>query len=53
MKNENVKTLSEIKDEDFGKVGTPVRDKLDEGYEDFRIGFLLQEARLKKGLTQQ
>ena len=53
MKNKNIKTLSEIKDTHFGKVGTPTRDKLDEGYEDFRIGFLLQEARLKKGLTQQ
>jgi DNA-binding XRE family transcriptional regulator len=53
MKNKNVKTLLEIKDEHFGKVGTPKRDQLDEGYEDFRIGFLLQEARLKKGLTQQ
>lgn len=53
MKNKNIKTLSEIKDEHFGKVGTPTRDQLDEEYEDFRIGFLLQEARLKKGLTQQ
>lgn len=53
MKNKNIKTLSEIKDEHFGKVGTPTRDQLDKGYEDFRIGFLLQEARLKKGLTQQ
>jgi len=53
MKNKNVKTISQIKDEHFGKVGTPSRDELDEGYEDFRIGFLLQEARLKKGLTQQ
>lgn len=53
MKNKNIKTLSQIKDEHFGKVGTPTRDELDEGYEDFRIGFLLQEARLKKGLTQQ
>lgn len=52
-KNENIKTLSDIKDEHFGKLGTPTRDELDEGYEDFRIGFILQEARIKKGLTQQ
>ena len=53
MKNKNIKTLSDIKDEHFGKIGTPIRDDLEDGYEDFKIGFLLQEARLKKGLTQQ
>jgi len=53
MKNKNIKTLSDIKDEHFGKIGTPTRDELEDGYEDFKIGFLLQEARLKKGLTQQ
>lgn len=53
MKSKNIKTLSDIKDEHFGKIGTKTRDELDEGFEDFRIGFLLQEARLKKGLTQQ
>ena len=53
MRNKNIKTLSEIKDQHFGKVGTPTRDELDKGFEDFRIGFLLQEARIKKGLTQQ
>nr|WP_235299826.1 helix-turn-helix transcriptional regulator [Portibacter marinus] len=53
MKNKNIKTLSDIKDEHFGKIGTPTRDQLEEEYDDFKIGFLLQEARLKKGLTQQ
>jgi len=53
MKSKNIKTLSDIKDEHFGEIGTPERDELEEGYENFKIGFLLQEARLKKGLTQQ
>lgn len=53
MKNKNLKTLSDIKDEHFGKIGTLTRDEIEDGYEDFKIGFLLQEARLKKGLTQQ
>jgi len=53
MKSKNIKTLSEIKDEHFGQIGTSKRDELEKGYEDFKIGFLLQEARLKKGLTQQ
>lgn len=53
MKNKNIKTLSDIKDEHFGKIGTPNRDELEDGYEYFKIGFLIQGARLKKGLTQQ
>lgn len=53
MKNRNLKTLTEIKDEYFGKLGTASRDELENGYNDFKIGFMLQEARLKKGLTQQ
>lgn len=53
MKNKNLKTLSEIKDQHFGEIGTPNRDQLEDGYEDFKIGYLLQEARLKIGLTQQ
>jgi len=52
-KSKNLKTLSEIKDKHFGKLGPKKRDKLEEGYENFRIGAMLQEARLKKGLTQQ
>jgi len=53
MKNKNIKTLSDLKEQHFGKIGTPTRDELEDGYEDFKIGFILQEARLKKGLTQQ
>lgn len=53
MKKKYINTLSEIKEEHFGKIGTPSRNELEDGYEDFKIGFLLQEARLKKGLTQQ
>jgi ribosome-binding protein aMBF1 (putative translation factor) len=52
-KSKNLRTLSEIKDKHFGKLGTKKRNKLEEGYENFRIGAMLQEARLKKGLTQQ
>jgi ribosome-binding protein aMBF1 (putative translation factor) len=49
----NVGTLDELKEEFFGKKGTKKRDELEEGYADFKIGVMLQEARLKKGLTQQ
>ena len=53
MKRNNLKSLSELKNEHFGEIGEPLRDKLDEGYENFKIGVLLQEARKKKGMTQQ
>jgi DNA-binding XRE family transcriptional regulator len=52
MKNNNIKTLDEFKDKNYGKPGTKKRDDLEAGYENFKIGVLLQEARLEKGLTQ-
>jgi ribosome-binding protein aMBF1 (putative translation factor) len=53
MKNNNVKTLSEFKDKHYGKVGTVERDQLDAGYEQFKLGVLIHEARLEKGMTQE
>ena len=52
-KNRNLKSLDQFIDEHYGKKGTPKRDKLEKGYEFFKIGILLQQARLKKGLTQE
>jgi ribosome-binding protein aMBF1 (putative translation factor) len=46
-------TLDELKEEFFGKKGTKERDELEEGYVNFKIGAMLQEERLKQGLTQQ
>jgi DNA-binding XRE family transcriptional regulator len=52
-KRNNIITLDQFKDRHYGKQGTAKRDKLDAGYENFKIGALLQEARLEKGLTQE
>ena len=52
-KKNNILTLDQFKDKHYGKLGTEKRDKLEEGYEDFRIGALILEARLEKGLTQE
>ena len=49
----NTKTLSEFIDEEYGVKGTPKRDKFEEGYQAFKLGEMLHEARLEKGLTQQ
>jgi len=40
-------------DKKYGKIGTPARDKYEEGFENFKIGVLIQEARKQKNLTQQ
>ena len=52
-KNESIMTLDEFKEKNYGKRGTKKRDELETGYETFKIGVLLQEARLQKGMTQE
>lgn len=52
-KKSNVMTLDQFKDKHYGKKGAKKRDKLEAGYENFRIGTLLHEARLERGLTQE
>jgi HTH-type transcriptional regulator/antitoxin HipB len=49
----NIKSLDEFVDEKYGKKGTSKRDKLEKGYEAFKLEFLIQQARLKKGMTQE
>jgi len=53
MKTRNLKTLDRFKDEQYGKRGTPKRDKLEADYDAFKIGAMLQEARREKGMTQE
>jgi ribosome-binding protein aMBF1 (putative translation factor) len=52
MKN-NLQTLNQFKDDHYGKPGTAKRDNLEAGYETFKIGALILEARINKGLTQE
>lgn len=49
----NIKTLDQFIDEKYGKKGTKKRDKFEKGYETFKLGFLIQQARLQKGMTQE
>jgi HTH-type transcriptional regulator/antitoxin HipB len=49
----NLKSLDQFVDEQYGKKGTTKRDELEKGLEGFKLGFLLQQARLEKGLTQE
>ena len=44
--------LNDFKDKHYGAKGTKKRDELEEGYDNFKLGTLLHEARLEKGMTQ-
>ena len=52
-KKSNLKSLDQFVDEQYGKRGASKREKFEKGYEEFRLGVLLQEARLEKGMTQE
>ncbi len=53
MKKKNLTSLSEFIDEKVGVKGTKKRDKYDKGFEIFKLGVLIQQARHEKGLTQE
>ncbi len=53
MKNKkNITTLTEILDNKYGKRGAEKREEWEQEFETFRLGVLLEEARLKLGMTQ-
>jgi DNA-binding XRE family transcriptional regulator len=52
-KNNNLTTLEEFKEKNYGKIGTKERDELEAGYENFKIGALIHDARIEKGMTQE
>ena len=49
----NLMSLEQFKDKHYGKPGTKKREELEEGYEEFKLGAMLLEARIEKGLTQE
>ena len=53
MSKKNLISLSRFVDEQIGVKGTKKRDRFDSGFEAFRLGVLLQEARHARGLTQE
>lgn len=52
-KKSTIKSLAQFKDEHFGKRGTPKRERLEAGYETFKLGAMIQEARHEQGMTQE
>jgi HTH-type transcriptional regulator / antitoxin HipB len=49
----NTKTLAQLIEEQYGEKGAAKRDKFDKGYEAFKLGAMIHDARLEKGLTQE
>ncbi len=49
----NTFTLEQFKEKNYGTKETPKREKLEAGYQNFKLGAMLQEARLGAGLTQE
>lgn len=52
-KDNNITTLDEILDDKYGKRGEEKREQWEQEFEAFKLGVLLEEARLKLGLTQE
>ena len=52
-KIKNLTSFDDHLDQQYGKKGTPVREKFEQEFEAFKIGVLIQEARKKRQLTQE
>ena len=50
--NSNIKTWTQIKDDVYGKKGSPRRDELERDVETFKIGVMIRRARESKNMTQ-
>lgn len=54
MKNKaNITTLDQILDKKYGKKGAVAREQWEQEFEAFRLGVLLEQARVKLGMTQE
>ena len=51
--NNNLTSLEDHLDQQYGKRGTPEREGFEEGFEAFKLGVMIQELRKENGLTQE
>lgn len=51
--SKNITSFASFKDKHFGKIGTEKRDAYEASYEQFKLGAMIHDARLEKGLTQE
>ena len=52
-KNSNVISLNELLDQKYGERGEEKREIWEQEFEAFRLGVLLEQARIKLGMTQE
>lgn len=52
-KCENLTSFNDLLDSKNGKTGSPARETWEREFETFRIGVMLEQARLERGLTQE
>ncbi len=53
LKKSKTLTLEQFKEKHYGKKGSTKRDKLEKGFQQFKLGAMIYEARIEKGLTQE
>jgi len=51
--NNNIKTVTQLIDEQYGEIGTPKREEFEKGFQAFKLGAMIHDARLEKGMTQE
>ena len=51
--NKKLTSFADHLDKQYGKSGTPKREKYEEDFEAFKLGAMLQDLRKEKGLTQE
>ena len=49
----NITSLDQYIEQQYGQRGMQKREAFEKGYENFKVGFLLQQARIEKGMTQE
>jgi len=50
--SDNLITLDDFVDKEYGAKGTQKREDFEQGYQEFKLGVMIHEARISKGLTQ-
>ena len=48
-----MRTSDQLIDEQYGEKGTPKREEFEKGFQAFKLGAMIHDARLEKGLTQK
>ena len=51
--SKNITSFDDHLDKKYGQIGTVSREEFEQGFETFKLGAILEEARKKKNLTQE